>query len=294
MAFTNDWTVSNNPADHSKFKDIPSFVRKVRTDIEERLTDMVYGFATGETDYGIKQLLFKEQGSDPSAPTDAIRLYAKNDGTYAELYVRHENAGVIQLTQLGKVLVSALKLASGALGDLLYHDGTNLVRHAGNTTTTKKYLTQTGNGSVSAAPVWEALTIPVSVPTGAVLPYVSLTPPSGYLLCDGSAVSRTTYADLFTACGTVFGSGDGSTTFNLPNMTNKFPYGASDGGSAGNASVGSSRTAQTLANNDSAVAYSFTYPAGPTSGPSGPTSPYAGSTQDVMPPYLALAFIIKT
>lgn len=40
--------------------------------------------------------------------------------------------------------------------------------------------------------------------------------PSGYLLCDGSAVSRTTYARLFTAIGTSFGIGDGSTTFNLP------------------------------------------------------------------------------
>lgn len=154
MAFTNDWTISNNPADHSKFKDIPSFVRKVRTDVEERLTDMVYGFATGETEYGIKQLLFKEQGSDPAAPTDAIRLYAKNDGTSAELYTRHESAGVTQLTRLGKIIASAIGYASSALGDFLYHDGTNLVRLAGNTTTVQKVLAQTGNGSVSAAPVW--------------------------------------------------------------------------------------------------------------------------------------------
>ena len=43
--------------------------------------------------------------------------------------------------------------------------------------------------------------------------------PSGWLLCNGQAVSRTTYADLFTAIGTAFGGGDGSTTFNLPNLT---------------------------------------------------------------------------
>lgn len=40
--------------------------------------------------------------------------------------------------------------------------------------------------------------------------------PSGYLLCDGSAVNRTTYANLFSAIGTSFGTGDGSTTFNIP------------------------------------------------------------------------------
>lgn len=49
--------------------------------------------------------------------------------------------------------------------------------------------------------------------------------PSGWLLCDGSAVSRTTYADLFAVCGTKFGIGDGSTTFNLPDLRSKFPRG---------------------------------------------------------------------
>ena len=55
-----------------------------------------------------------------------------------------------------------------------------------------------------------------AVPPGAVLAYASTTAPSGYLLCDGAAVSRTTYADLFAAISTTWGVGDGSTTFNLP------------------------------------------------------------------------------
>lgn len=45
-------------------------------------------------------------------------------------------------------------------------------------------------------------------------------PPPNYLLCDGAAVSRTTYAKLFSVIGTAYGSGDGSTTFNVPNMSN--------------------------------------------------------------------------
>jgi microcystin-dependent protein len=53
-------------------------------------------------------------------------------------------------------------------------------------------------------------------PVGAIVPYGGDTAPTGYLLCDGSAVSRTTYADLFAVIGTKYGSGDGSTTFNLP------------------------------------------------------------------------------
>lgn len=46
----------------------------------------------------------------------------------------------------------------------------------------------------------------------------SLTPPPGYLLCDGRAVSRAVYADLFAKIGTTYGAGDGSSTFNLPNF----------------------------------------------------------------------------
>lgn len=55
------------------------------------------------------------------------------------------------------------------------------------------------------------------------------TAPSGWLDADGSAVSRTTYAALFSAIGTTFGVGDGSTTFNLPDMRGEFPRGWDDG-----------------------------------------------------------------
>lgn len=53
-------------------------------------------------------------------------------------------------------------------------------------------------------------------PIGCVMDYAGATPPTGWLLCYGQAVSRTTYADLFTVIGTAFGTGDGATTFNLP------------------------------------------------------------------------------
>lgn len=55
------------------------------------------------------------------------------------------------------------------------------------------------------------------VPTGTILPFGGASAPDGFLLCDGSAVSRTTYAALFAVIGTAYGAGDGSTTFNVPN-----------------------------------------------------------------------------
>lgn len=54
-------------------------------------------------------------------------------------------------------------------------------------------------------------------PVGVILMFAGTTAPTGYLLCDGSAISRSTYSSLFSVISTSFGSGDGSTTFNLPN-----------------------------------------------------------------------------
>lgn len=68
-----------------------------------------------------------------------------------------------------------------------------------------------------------------TVPAGAVITFAMNTAPSGWLKADGSAVSRTTYAVLFAAIGTTFGAGDGSTTFNLPDMRGEFARGWDDG-----------------------------------------------------------------
>lgn len=62
-----------------------------------------------------------------------------------------------------------------------------------------------------------------TIPSGAIFPFASNTiPPSGWFLCNGQAISRTTYANLFAAIGTTYGAGDGSTTFNVPNLQGLF------------------------------------------------------------------------
>ena len=62
---------------------------------------------------------------------------------------------------------------------------------------------------------------------GIVIPFAGSIAPQGWLLCDGSAVSRTTYAALFAVIGTTYGSGDGSTTFNIPNLSGRVVIGTS-------------------------------------------------------------------
>jgi microcystin-dependent protein len=86
-----------------------------------------------------------------------------------------------------------------------------------------------GTGLVPAAQLPAAA---VSVPTGAALDWFGSTAPAGFLLCDGSAVSRSTYAALFAAIGVVYGSGDGTTTFNLPDTRGRMLVGVSPGGNA--------------------------------------------------------------
>lgn len=66
-----------------------------------------------------------------------------------------------------------------------------------------------------------------NAPIGAIYPYGGSSAPSGYLMCDGSAVSRTDYSALFAVIGTSFGAGDGSTTFNVPDLRESVPVGAS-------------------------------------------------------------------
>ncbi len=88
----------------------------------------------------------------------------------------------------------------------------------------------TGSAGVSGTPV------------GGILAYGGTVAPAGYVLCDGTAYSRTvTYNALFAAIGTTFGTGDGSTTFNVPDLQGRFPIGMGQGATGQNAGAGTNR-----------------------------------------------------
>lgn len=69
----------------------------------------------------------------------------------------------------------------------------------------------------------------VNPPVGSIIAWTNSTPPANYLECNGAAVSRTAYANLFNVIGTTFGAGDGSTTFNLPDLRGEFIRGWDNG-----------------------------------------------------------------
>lgn len=107
---------------------------------------------------------------------------------------------------------------------------------ATNSVTTAKIVDETITLAKLAAEVTAKI-----VPIGAVVSYPAATAPTGWLLCDGSQISRTTYADLYAVIGTAHGTGDGSTTFHLPDYRGRFLRGR-DGG-AGRDPDAASRTA---------------------------------------------------
>ncbi|MDP3370367.1 MAG: phage tail protein, partial [Brevundimonas sp.] len=126
-------------------------------------------------------------------------------------------------------------------------------------------------------------------------------PPVGYLECDGAAVSRATYADLFAAIGTVYGPGDGATTFNVPDLRGEFVRGWDDGRGIDAARVFGSAQDDALeahthsvpSNSDIGTGNGFVEDA---EGTGTPRSVSTGSTggSETRPRNVALLYIIKT
>ena len=152
-----------------------------------------------------------------------------------------------------------------------------------------------------------------SIPAGVVVPYISETEPSGWLKCDGSAVSRTTYSDLFAVIGTSFGTGDGSTTFNLPDLQGRTIVGSGSGSGLTSRTLAASGGAETDSHTltlDEIPAHTHTYRSNEGNGTaqggccaqgdvfatvnSGSSGGGSAHTHDIMQPFLVLNYMIKT
>jgi microcystin-dependent protein len=174
-------------------------------------------------------------------------------------------------------------------------------------------------------------TAAISPFTGSMLMWPTATPPVGFLLCNGQTASRATYAALFAIVGTLFGAGDGSTTFTLPDYRNRTVLGAGDLYSAN--SLGGSKDATLPSHNHSATVNDPSHSHSPAAGSTfvtndftgdgafdgsrvtgqGERNPFSGNTAAAftgisvsiasagssatnanLPPYLGIFFIIKT
>ena len=121
--------------------------------------------------------------------------------------------------------------------------------------------------------------------------------PTGWLKANGSAVSRTTYADLFTAIGTTFGVGDGSTTFNIPDLRGEFIRGWDDSRGIDSGRVFGSAQADDFKSHTHvtySVAGSFSGATGVGSGQLGGSTTGATGGTETRPRNIALLYCIKT
>ena len=105
--------------------------------------------------------------------------------------------------------------------------------------------------------------------------YVATNPPSGWLLCDGTAVSRVTYTNLFVLIGTNYGSGDSSTTFNLPDMRGRTPIGHGTGSGLTARNVGQKVGGETHSHTGGTFAVGNHTHTGPSHNHTGPSHQHA-------------------
>lgn len=212
-------------------------------------------------------------------------------------------------------LGSALPVASGGTG-LATLTANNVI--LGNGTSAPSFVAPgtSGNLLTSNGTTWTSAAAPAGSPTGGLMMWPTSSAPSGWLLCAGAAVSRTTYSALFAVVGTTFGSGDGSTTFNLPDYRDRMPIGAgttysanSTGGSKDAVVVSHTHTATDSGHTHGYTASSYTAasPGGGGSAQGATSATTASGTANItvasagvsgtnanLPPYLGIYFIIKT
>ncbi|UOE45896.1 phage tail protein [Agromyces larvae] len=153
-------------------------------------------------------------------------------------------------------------------------------------------------------------------PTGEVKIFAGASAPSGYLLCQGQAVSRTTYAALFAVLGTTYGTGDGTSTFNLPDLRGRAPVGYSSGetefntvGKTGGEKTHTLTVAEMPSHSHNIKSQAANYPAGAfddqgyqrsstpnytNNNTANIASTGGGGAHNNLQPYMTLNFIIKT
>lgn len=176
--------VVTNPAATDGLSQADDHLRLIKNTIKNTFPNV-----TGAVDATHNELSILDGDTTATATTlaDADRLVVNDNGTMAQ----------VALSDLKTYLTANLPITSAMITD-----GTITSGDIGDAQVTQAKL---------AADV-------IPIPAGSLIPFAGSTAPNGYLLCFGQLVSRTTYSDLFAAIGVTYGAGDGSTTFQLPDV----------------------------------------------------------------------------
>jgi microcystin-dependent protein len=229
---------------HSVWLDV--FWRDITAAVDPILVNPLTGEPTAEREQWVASLQTRDTSGDP-LPDGArgrtvveVMEYDRDAGTVTALCVPPPAGGISQaLDDLATTPpahthddryyteAEADILLAGKSGVDHHHNAAYApIGHVGAGATAHAAATTEAAGFMAAADKSKLDGIPSGgVPAGAVMPFAMDTVPTGWLECDGSAVSRATYAALFSAIGTTFGAGNGTTTFNLPDLRGEFVRG---------------------------------------------------------------------
>lgn len=267
MSFSGTWDETSPPGPEAiNLGD--NRIRDFKRDIRERLVVDHYVLQNegGDAKIGYhSKSTYINQGSDPVSVAAAFIAYAKQSDSYSELFCQHENAGVIQLTRLGKLLISSLGIASEANGDILTRIS-GVWGRRGIGSALDQIRTNAG------ATDWEWFTPSATFSTGMIMMWSGTiaTIPSGWVFCNGSN-GTPDLRDRFVICAKQDSGGVAKS-----NVSGAL---AASGGPAAQpplttSSLSGTTETHSSGGNNSAGNHSH--------------------TTDVTPPYYALAYIMKT
>ena len=143
------------------------------------------------------------------------------DGEVFDAYIWNAAKGVWQGVEESSAvtITSPVAPTTGTPGDLWFNSSTGILFTYYSDGTSAQWVEVLSSAVPNVTEI---------MPAGTVTQTARITAPTGWLLCEGQAVSRTTFARLFDAIGTTYGAGDGSTTFTLPNLKGRVPVGRDD------------------------------------------------------------------
>lgn len=183
----------------------------------------------------ISVLSFSQVGVNTSNPVGTFHVDGAKDNNLTGLPTPTQQINDFIITSSGSVGIGTT--APTARLDINNGTDNGAIRIIDGTQGEGKVLTSNSNGIGT----WQAQTN--AIPAGIVMYMAAATVPTGYLECNGAAVSRAAYANLFAVIGTTYGTGDGSTTFNLPDLRGEFIRGLDRG-----RNIDAGRTIGTLQN----------------------------------------------
>ena len=162
--------------------------------------------------------------------TITVRFSIRNGYSFGNIVYREWQSTVTNSQGLFVLNVGQGNTDIGQFASINWSDSTKFMQVEIDTTNTRSVWRDIGTQQMLSVPyALNAKAADNGNPSGSIIAFGGTIAPTGFLLCNGAAVSRTTYANLFAAIGTAYGAGNGSTTFNIPDFRGKFLRGV-DGG----------------------------------------------------------------